>query len=124
MKFKNSVYLGIGSNLNKEKTIQSCLNYLSASFNKIQISPIYQSASYGFEGNDFYNLVVKIETSFELNELKTWLITIEDLYGRDRSQPKYSNRTLDIDILLFNDLILENQTITLPRAEILTKLMY
>ena len=61
MKFKNSVYLGIGSNLNKEKTIQSCLNYLSASFNKIQISPIYQSASYGFEGNDFYNLVVKIE---------------------------------------------------------------
>lgn len=121
MKPINTVYLCLGSNLNKKNNIKSCLNYLKASFANIQLSPIYESASFGFIGNDFYNVVVKIETVFELTALKKWLINLEDLHGRDRNQPKYSNRTLDIDILLFNEAIIETNEITIPRAEILTQ---
>jgi 2-amino-4-hydroxy-6-hydroxymethyldihydropteridine diphosphokinase len=121
MPINNQVFLSVGSNINKQRNIKSCLNYLSSSFSKILISPIYQSASFGFEGNHFYNLVVKIETAFELSQLKSWLMHVEDLHGRDRTKPRYSNRTLDIDILLFNDLVLEEKNITIPRPEILTQ---
>jgi 2-amino-4-hydroxy-6-hydroxymethyldihydropteridine diphosphokinase len=121
MQVTNKVYLSLGSNLDKQKNIKSCLNYLSSSFNNILISPIYQSPSFGFEGNDFYNLVVKIETCFELKALKLWLMKLEDLHGRDRSKPRYSNRTLDIDILLFNTLVVDDSFIVIPRPEILTQ---
>ena len=115
----NTIYLGIGSNLNRKHNIISCLKFLSQSFQKYQISPIYESPSFGFKSNDFYNCVVKIETRFNLINLKKWLIKLEDLHGRDRSQPRYSNRTLDIDILLFNDWVGEFLGIKIPRNEIL-----
>jgi 2-amino-4-hydroxy-6-hydroxymethyldihydropteridine diphosphokinase len=82
---------------------------------------LYESPSYGFNGHDFINLVVKIHTHFDINSLKKWLMAIEDLHGRDRSQKRYSNRTLDIDILLFNNEIIQLSNIVIPRAETLTQ---
>lgn len=118
---KNTVFLSIGSNLKPEKNIKTCLNYLKASFALFEESPIYQSPSYGFEGNDFLNLVVRINTSFDLISLKHWLMSLEDIHSRDRSKPRYSNRTLDIDILLYNDEINDSGSIKIPRPEILTQ---
>jgi 2-amino-4-hydroxy-6-hydroxymethyldihydropteridine diphosphokinase len=118
---ENTLYLGIGSNINKVENIQSCLNYFSSSFKYCHISSIYQSPSYGFSGNDFYNLVVKIKTCFDLYALKKWLMTVEDIHGRDRKQLRYSNRTLDIDILFFNREVSDNCNIKIPRPEILTQ---
>jgi len=112
------IFLGIGSNINRKANLLSCLNYLTRSFKNIQISPVYRSASYGFSGSDFFNLVVKIETEFDLKKLKIWLQQIEDLHGRDRSQTRYSDRTLDIDLLLIDDLIIDDGFIQVPRQEI------
>lgn len=118
---ENTIYLGVGSNINKVENIQSCLNYFSSSFQYFQVSPTYQSPSYGFAGHDFYNLVVKIKSSFDLVSLKKWLMTVEDMHGRDRKQVRYSNRTLDIDILFYNEDVSDNDTIKIPRPEILTQ---
>jgi 2-amino-4-hydroxy-6-hydroxymethyldihydropteridine diphosphokinase len=118
---ENTLYLGVGSNINKVENIQSCLNFFSSSFKFCQISPIYQSPSFGFSGNDFYNLVVKIKTCFDLYALKKWLMVIEDIHGRDRKQLRYSNRTLDIDILFYNRDISNEYNIKIPRSEILTQ---
>ena len=118
---ENTVFLGIGSNLNKKENIHSCITFFKSSFKHCSISPIYQSPSFGFEGHDFYNLVIKIKTHFKLPSLKKWLMWVEDVHNRDRSQPRYSNRTLDIDILLFNNDIYQDENITIPRPEILTQ---
>jgi 2-amino-4-hydroxy-6-hydroxymethyldihydropteridine diphosphokinase len=115
----NKIFLGIGSNLESEKHINSCINYFKASFKDCIISPIYQSPSYGFIGNDFYNLVIAINTHFELYKFKQWIMRLEDIHGRDRSQQRYSNRTLDIDILLYNDLLVNTEELILPRPELL-----
>lgn len=118
---ENNVFLGIGSNLNKEQNIQSCIDYFQASFQFCKISPVYQSPSFGFKGNAFFNFVIHIKTHFDLLPLKTWLLKVEDLHGRDRSQVRYSNRTLDIDILLFNNDIYKSSEIIIPRPEILKR---
>lgn len=120
-RIKHVFFLGIGSNTNRIANIKSCINYLQSAYHEIEVSPIYQSPAYGFAGHDFYNLAVKIKSVFSPHELKLWLQNLEDIHGRDRSKPRYSNRTLDIDLLLCNDLILDDGLIQIPRAEILQR---
>ncbi|WP_223787450.1 2-amino-4-hydroxy-6-hydroxymethyldihydropteridine diphosphokinase [Marinicella meishanensis] len=118
---KHRIFLGIGSNIDRQANIESCLQHLRCAFARLRISPIYQSPSYGFAGADFHNLAVQIETAFTPQKLKPWLQWLEDRHGRDRSRPRYSNRTLDIDLLLCDDWCLNEGSIQLPRAEILTR---
>src|SRR5690606_4400541 len=82
-------------------------------------SPIYESESVGFAGRNFFNLVVKISSEEGVGNLSKIFRNIEDEAGRDRSKPKFSPRTLDIDILLVDSLVGEFEGITLPRDEIL-----
>jgi len=119
---KHTYFLGLGSNTNRKENLASCLRHLmKRSFINHQVSPIYQSPSFGFDGHDFYNLVVKIESVFEPHNLKKWLLNLENLHHRDRDQPRYSNRTIDIDLLLCDDLIIDNDTVQVPRKEILKR---
>ncbi len=114
-------FLGIGSNTDRITNINSCINYLQNSFHPCHVSAIYQSESFGFNGHDFYNLVVKIHSVFNPHEMKKWLCKIEDLHGRDRKKPRYSNRTLDIDLLLCDDLVIDDGTVQVPRREIMKR---
>ena len=109
-------YAGIGSNINKAKNIDGCLRHLRNLFGEIKISPIYQSKAVGLDGDDFYNLVVRFETNFGLDILETKLREIEYFFGRKRNQPPHTSRTLDIDLLLFGDLVSEEHNI--PRNDI------
>ena len=111
-----SVYIGIGSNIDKRKNIQGSLNDLKSSFGEIKISPIYQSKPIGMIGDDFYNLVVKIKTSLGIEDLELKLREIEYRFGRKRNQPPHTSRTLDIDLLLFGDIISSEHNI--PRDDI------
>ncbi len=101
--------------------IKSCIRCLQCAFRDIELSPIYQSPSYGFDGHDFYNMVIKINSVFEPHQFKLWLQDLEDRHGRDRNKPRYSNRTLDIDMLLCDDLIIDDGIIQIPRREILQR---
>ena len=97
------VYVGVGSNIDKIKNIKGCLRILEDLFGKIKISPIYQSKAIGMVGEDFFNLVVRFETTLGINALESKLREIEYYFGRKRNQPPHTSRTLDIDLLLFNN---------------------
>ena len=112
------ILLGLGSNVDREKSIQHALTALEATFGKIKISPTFESEAVGFNGENFYNLVVKANTDLSLPEVMDVYRQIEDECGRDRSGPKFGPRTLDIDLLTFGDLVC-HKPIELPRDEIL-----
>lgn len=113
------VFLGLGSNIERKKNIHFALENLRERYGDVVCSPTYESEAVGFEGENFYNLVARIETNETVIQLSASLRQIEDAAGRDRSQPKFSPRTLDIDILLVDDLVGEFEGIKLPRDEIL-----
>ncbi len=115
----STAYLGIGSNVDAEHHVRAGLAELRQQFGEITLSPIYRSRSVGFEGDDFLNLVVCIQTRLQPLELKQWLNELENRYGRLRNVEKFSDRTLDIDILLFDDLYVRLPELSLPRGEIL-----
>ncbi len=121
MKFPGShrIFLGLGSNTNPQTNLVSCLEWLDHSFRSMQVSPAYRSPAFGFSGRDFINLVVRIDSAISPLALKAWLRQLEDRHGRDRSQPRFSDRTLDVDILLFGDLVAPQWQI--PRKETVTQ---
>ena len=93
-------FLSIGSNINATKNIEFAIKELSLILSNINKSSTYQTKAVGFEGDDFLNLVVSGESSLNFDELNLKLKKIEDLSGRNRNAPKFSARTLDIDIVL------------------------
>ena len=113
-----AIYLSLGSNVNRHKNIVAALDALSAVFGELQISSVYESKSVGFDGSNFFNLVVGAETLLSIAELSEKLKRIEDDNGRKRNGPKFSPRTLDIDILTYGDFVGVESGVELPRAEI------
>lgn len=112
------VHLSLGSNRQRHKNITSCLDALATEFGDLALSSVYESESVGFDGSPFYNLVAVIETSKTVGELSRCLKAIEDAHGRNRQAPKFSSRTLDIDILTYDDRVGEIEGVDLPRDEI------
>jgi 2-amino-4-hydroxy-6-hydroxymethyldihydropteridine diphosphokinase len=112
------VYLSLGSNIDRYRHIGAGLDALADQFGELRISSVYESEAVGFSGNNFLNLVVGIETDLTVAELSDLLKGIETAHGRQRSAPKFSSRTLDIDILTYDDWVGEHAGVWLPRPEI------
>lgn len=112
------IFLGLGSNLDREKNIRAGLLALKTIFGDLTLSSVYESESVGFKGSNFYNLVVSVQTDLTIAELSEALKKIENENGRLRTGPKYSPRTLDIDILTYGDFVGVEAGVELPRAEI------
>ena len=93
-------FLSIGSNIEATKNIDFAIYELGLILSNIEISSYYKNRAVGFEGDDFINLVIAGNSSLSFEELNINLKKIEDLSGRNRSAPKFSARTLDIDIVL------------------------
>ncbi len=113
-----AIFLSLGSNVDRHKHILAALDALSELLGELTISSVYESKSVGFDGSNFFNLVVGAETALAIAELSENLKRIEDDNGRKRSGPKFSPRTLDIDILTFGDFVGVDSGVELPRAEI------
>lgn len=112
------VYLSLGSNIDRAKHIRNALHELSALFGHLTLSTVYESEAVGFEGDHFYNLVVGLDTDKPIADLQTDIKRIEDDNGRVRGGPKFSSRTLDIDILTYADFVGVEAGVSLPRDEI------
>ena len=97
----------------------AAIRELQASFEDAAFSPVYHSPAMGFRGDDFLNLAARIDTDTPPLELADWLREVENRHGRDRSVPRWSSRTLDIDILLYGDLWVISPKLEIPRREIL-----
>jgi len=111
------VYLGLGSNQRARYNLRSCLQHLESQFGQIDWSPLYVSKAVGFDGDDFLNMVVRIHTNLTVDDLHQWLHELEDRHQRNREQPKFSDRTLDVDILLYGERV-QTEAVVLPRGEI------
>jgi len=111
------VFLGLGSNIgNRQKNLRSTILVLEQETGKILCSSsVYTTAPWGFESErQFLNLVLKLETHLTPSELLTKLLSIEQQLGRVRNNERYSDRIIDIDILLYDDLIINEEKITIP----------
>ncbi|NJN46318.1 MAG: 2-amino-4-hydroxy-6-hydroxymethyldihydropteridine diphosphokinase [Candidatus Competibacteraceae bacterium] len=114
-----TVYVSVGSNVDRENNVRQCLDKLRQIFGSVQASTIYQSAAVGFQGDDFLNLVVEFDTGLDVYAVIAQLQNIEAQQGRRRDGDRFSSRTLDLDILLYDNLILEETGLKLPRPDIL-----
>lgn len=112
-------YLSLGSNIEPEKYLRAAIAELRARFGTLIVSPVYRSAAVGFEGPEFLNLAVGLDTDLDAPALDAWLHALEDRHGRRRDQPRYASRTLDVDIVLFDDAIVDGPGhLRIPRPEL------
>jgi 2-amino-4-hydroxy-6-hydroxymethyldihydropteridine diphosphokinase len=114
-----TIFISLGSNIDREHNTRVGIYALRQVFGPLNLSSVYESESVGFDGDPFYNMVIACEVSTPVHETNQILREIEDANGRDRSGPKFSSRTLDLDLLLYDDLILDEDDLKLPRGEIL-----
>ncbi len=112
------IYLGIGSNIEPRKNISAGLESLERLFSKLEISPTYLAPPFGFEGDDFHNLVVSAETDLSIEQVVIVLRQIEFDHGRPEQAEKFSSRSLDIDLLLFGDYVGKVGGYKIPRNDI------
>jgi len=113
------VYVSIGSNIDRDRNVAAALGSLQREFGQLQQSTIYETEAVGFEGDPFYNLVVGFDTELGPSDVAEVLHRIEDEQGRQRHAGKFSARTLDLDLLLYDDVVLHEGDLKLPRPEIL-----
>jgi 2-amino-4-hydroxy-6-hydroxymethyldihydropteridine diphosphokinase len=113
------VYISIGSNIERHKHVLSALDALHEWFGDLVLSPVYESEAVGFVGEPFLNLVVGVDTALTVAELSARFKQLEADNGRRRDVPKFSGRTLDLDILTYDDQVGQVDGVELPRGEIL-----
>jgi 2-amino-4-hydroxy-6-hydroxymethyldihydropteridine diphosphokinase len=112
-------YLSLGSNIDPERHLRAALSALRGRFGVIDVSPAYRTAAVGFEGEDFVNLAARIDSDLDPGGLNDWLHALEDAWGRRRDGPRFSSRTLDIDIVLYGDRIVRGPGhLEIPREDL------
>jgi len=117
------VFISLGSNIQRERHISQGLRCIASAFNlpltSLQLSSLFESEAVGFKSEPFYNMVVGLQCQHSVDDVVQLLRQIEIDNGRCPNAIKYSPRTLDLDLLLYNDLII-NTPAQLPRDEIYT----
>ena len=111
--------LSLGSNQQPEHYLGAAAEALRQRFPGARFSPVYRTPAVGFEGPDFLNAAAAIDSDLDPFALNDWLHALEDANGRRRDVPRFSSRTLDVDIVYFDDRVLEGPgNLKLPRPEL------
>ena len=124
MKIQRLTYLSIGSNQGEKlKNLERAICEIAETVGAIQkISSIYKTSSWGYKGEDFYNISISVSTYLQPESLLEKLLTIESNLGRERNNlHEYTDRKIDIDILLFEDEIIFSREITIPHPRMLER---
>lgn len=115
----STAWLSLGSNLDAETNLRAAAAALRVRFPGARFSPVYRTPAVGFDGPDFLNAAAAIDTDLDPFALDAWLHALEDAHGRDRTQPRFSSRPLDVDIVFFDDLVLDGPGhLQIPRPEL------
>lgn len=109
-------YLSLGSNVEPERHLRAAIAALRARFGDVVVSPVYRVPAVGFDGPDFLNAAAIVDSDLDPLALTDWLHEVERDNGRVRGPVKFDDRTLDIDLVYFDDLVLD--TPKLPRDEL------
>ena len=112
------VYVSLGSNIERERNICAGVAALRERFGPLTLSRVYESEAVGFAGDHFFNLVTAFDSEEGVRVVADSLRDIERCHGRDRAAPRFSSRTLDLDLLLYGEVVTADEGIKLPREEI------
>jgi 2-amino-4-hydroxy-6-hydroxymethyldihydropteridine diphosphokinase len=112
------VYVAAGSNVQPERYLPQALHELKAQYAPLRVSPAYRNRAVGFEGPDFINLVVGFSTEESLDRVRARLQDIEARCDRPSSAAKWASRTIDLDILLYGDLVCADPGTIVPRPDL------
>src|SRR5262245_44750002 len=115
------VYIAAGSNVEPEKNLARALDELEQAFGNLAVSPAYRNPAVGFAGADFINLVVGLHADESAAQVKQTLERIEALCGRPRHAPKWGPRTMDLDILMYDQVVSDEPGLILPRPDLLRR---
>jgi 2-amino-4-hydroxy-6-hydroxymethyldihydropteridine diphosphokinase len=115
----HTAFVGVGSNLDPAANVRDGVAALKETFAEVRCSTVYQTEPVGFDGPPFYNLVVAVTTDMDLETVVAHLRAIEDRFGRERpaGSNAFGNRTLDLDLLLYDDHVV-SEPVPLPRRDV------
>ncbi len=111
------IHINIGSNQNRRQNMSAAIKVLKSTFAKLNISSVFESPAEGFSGDDFYNVGVSAQTDLSVEDTLKVLRKIEKNQGRDRTQPKFSSRKIDLDLVFYDKVV--DEGMNLPRDDIL-----
>lgn len=116
----SKVYFSIGSNKgNRSQLINEAIDKIDISIGRVELkSSIYETQSWGFKSNNFYNVCLLIESSLSVESIFNKILKIEKDMGRLKSGNKYSDRCIDIDILFVEDIIVNNKNLIIPHPRL------
>ena len=115
------LFVAIGGNIEPQQRLPRAAQELRRRFPGVRFSSCYRNPAYGFAGADFYNAVAEAETALSLSAVQAQLQEVEALCGRARSDAKWAPRAMDLDLLLFGDLIHKTERFELPRPDLLRR---
>ena len=116
----SKVYFSIGSNKgNRSQLINEAIDKIDISIGRVELkSSIYETQSWGFKSNHFYNICLLIESSLSVESIFNKILKIEKDMGRLKSGNKYSDRCIDIDILFVEDIIVNSKNLIIPHPRL------
>ena len=116
-----AVYVAAGSNVAPERSLEQAVAQLAREFPGVRFSPWYRNRAVGFSGDDFINLVAGFDTVLPVHAVLAKLHAIETLCGRPRQAPRWAPRAMDLDVLLYGDLLCDEPGLKLPRPDLLRR---
>jgi len=115
------VYVAAGSNIEPQVNLERAQAELARILGSLRVSPWYRNAAVGFAGEDFINFVFGFDTALGVHDVQAQLREVEALCGRPPNAPKWAARAMDLDILLYGDLRLDEPQLKLPRPDLLLR---
>jgi 2-amino-4-hydroxy-6-hydroxymethyldihydropteridine diphosphokinase len=115
------VYVAAGSNVEPRRNLALAVRQLEQEFPTVRFSPWYRNRAVGFEGEDFINLVAGFTTDLPVRQVIARLRAIEARCGRPPDAPRWAPRSMDLDVLLYGDLVCEEPRLQLPRPDLLKR---
>ncbi len=112
------VYISIGSNIDRAAKIRAAVAALRERYGELTLSSVYESSAVGFEGDDFYNLVAAFDSGEGVTSINAFLHELERANGRSRASSPFTPRTLDLDLLLYGQTVMDDGRVRIPRDEI------
>jgi 2-amino-4-hydroxy-6-hydroxymethyldihydropteridine diphosphokinase len=116
-----TLLVAAGSNVDPERNLRTAVDLLAARYPGLRCSRAWRNAAVGFEGEEFINLALGFTTTDDVHDVIRHLQAAEAACGRERNAPKWAPRSMDLDILLYGDTVLEEPGLTLPRPDLVRR---
>jgi 2-amino-4-hydroxy-6-hydroxymethyldihydropteridine diphosphokinase len=116
---RSDIYVGAGSNIDPVENLRSACREIEAVFGDLELSSVYQTTPVGMQGDDFLNMVIRFSTNLSVDDVAASIEKIQVLAGRAPGGAKFVSRTLDLDMLLYGDQVIDSPTVTVPRGDVI-----